>query len=161
MGGGAGTSARPVTSAAVIRPATADDIAAILGIERASFGDPWTEKSFRGLLPRPEVLTRVVERAGEVLGYSVTFTAADEAEIANLAVAPAARRQQLGAALLDDLLATLRARGVAVTYLEVREGNAAAQALYASRGFESVGRRTGYYTTPVEDAVVMRRTEAQ
>ena len=42
-------------------------------------------------------------------------------------------------------------------YLEVRESNDAARRLYASRGFEEVGRRRKYYRRPVEDAIVLRR----
>jgi ribosomal-protein-alanine N-acetyltransferase len=42
-------------------------------------------------------------------------------------------------------------------FLEVRESNSAARALYASRGFLAVGRRRGYYRSPVEDALVLRR----
>jgi ribosomal-protein-alanine N-acetyltransferase len=59
--------------------------------------------------------------------------------------------------LLDAALADARSRGAAVVYLEVRDSNAAARALYLSRGFSEVGRRRSYYRRPVEDAVVMRR----
>jgi [ribosomal protein S18]-alanine N-acetyltransferase len=41
-------------------------------------------------------------------------------------------------------------------YLEVRESNTRARALYASRGFEEVGRRRRYYRAPVEDALILR-----
>jgi ribosomal-protein-alanine N-acetyltransferase len=41
-------------------------------------------------------------------------------------------------------------------YLEVRESNTAARRLYASRGFEEMGRRRGYYKRPAEDAIVLR-----
>jgi len=42
-------------------------------------------------------------------------------------------------------------------YLEVRESNAPARALYAAHGFKEVGRRKQYYRRPVEDAIVLRR----
>jgi ribosomal-protein-alanine N-acetyltransferase len=42
-------------------------------------------------------------------------------------------------------------------FLEVRESNGGARALYASRGFEVAGRRAKYYRKPVEDALVLRR----
>jgi ribosomal-protein-alanine N-acetyltransferase len=41
-------------------------------------------------------------------------------------------------------------------FLEVRESNAAARALYAARGFEPIARRARYYRKPVEDAIVLR-----
>jgi len=50
------------------------------------------------------------------------------------------------------------ARGIAAVFLEVRDSNQRARELYASRGFEEVGRRRRYYRRPVEDAIVLRRT---
>jgi len=40
--------------------------------------------------------------------------------------------------------------------LEVREANRSAQAFYRFLGFSEEGRRPGYYSNPVEDAVLMR-----
>ena len=93
-----------------------------------------------------------------IAGYVVAWFAADEGEIANLAVREPTRRRGIGAALLDAALVEAGRRGAVNMYLEVRESNEAARALYASRGFEEVGRRRGYYHRPVEDAVVLRRT---
>ena len=87
-----------------------------------------------------------------------TWFAGDEGEIANLAVAPSARRHGIGAALLDASLGEARRRGVKQVYLEVRESNAAARALYERRGFSVVGRRKRYYRHPDEDALLLRRT---
>lgn len=140
-----------------IRPATDADVAAIVGIERASFGDPWSEGSFRSMLARGDVQALVAAGPKEVLGYAIAFRVEAEAELANLAVAPTARRAGVGGRLLDELLRILTGGGVTAVYLEVRAGNRAAIELYASRGFAPVGRRTKYYTGPVEDAVVMKR----
>ena len=149
------TAARPLVA---IRPAAARDLDAIVAIERASFGDPWSHASFAALLGNPAVWFRVAEGdAGAVAGYVVTWFAADEGEVANIAVQGARRGHGVGAALLDAALAEAGARGCAAVYLEVRESNAPARALYASRGFEEVGRRRGYYRRPTEDALVLRR----
>lgn len=150
----AGASREPLVA---IRPAREEDVAAIHLIERASFGDPWSAASFRAMLTQPQVLASVAVREGAVVGYCIAWHLADEAEVANLAVTAEARRAGIGAALLDDLLRTLHDRGGATVYLEVRASNAAAQALYASRGFAVAGRRRGYYRSPTEDAIVMRR----
>src|SRR5207253_2646093 len=108
--------------------------------------------------PMPAARWRCVrEGAGAPpLGYVVAWFAADEGEIANLAVDPPARGRGLGAALLDAALAEASGRGVTAVYLEVRESNATARRLYASRGFVEVGRRRGYYRKPPEDAIVLR-----
>lgn len=143
----------------VIRSATVDDLPAILAIERASFSDPWSRSSFASLLERPRVYFAVaVERpARTVVGHVVTWFLLDEAELANLAVAPAARGRGVGGALLAAAVATAEARGITTMYLEVRASNNAALALYGSRGFREVGRRPSYYRRPVEDALILRR----
>lgn len=46
-------------------------------------------------------------------------------------------------------------RGAETAFLEVRESNTAAQALYRALGFTSVGRRRSYYRAPREDALVL------
>ena len=96
-------------------------------------------------------------KGGSVLGYIVLAHVVDEAEIANLAVAPEWRGRGVGALLVDDAVAAAMEGGARVLYLEVRESNAAAQALYRSRGFVVVGRRHRYYRNPVEDALLFER----
>jgi ribosomal-protein-alanine N-acetyltransferase len=49
----------------------------------------------------------------------------------------------------------LRKRRVQEVFLEVRESNQSAQALYLSAGFRPVGQRTAYYRNPKEDALVL------
>lgn len=144
-----------------LRAAEEADLPAILSIERIAFADPWTADAFRSMLGQAHVMTTVAVEAGAVVGYSVAWAVGDEAELANLAVAPARRGEGIGGRLLDHLLATLDAQGGANVYLEVRDSNAAAQALYRSRGFTAAGRRKAYYRKPAEDAVVMRRARAE
>ena len=92
----------------------------------------------------------------KIAGYIVALEAADSGEILNLAVAPGGRRHGLGRALVKQVVETLRGRGVQEIYLEVRESNAPARALYAGHGFKAVGRRKQYYRRPLEDAIVLR-----
>ena len=143
-----------------VRPATLADLPAILSIERIAFSDPWTADAFRSMLGQDHVLTTVAERDGRLVGYSVAWAVGDEAELANLAVAPEHRGTGVAKRLLDHLLDDLDARGGATIYLEGRDSNAPAQGLYRSRGFTAAGRRKGYYRKPTEDAVVMRRPRA-
>ena len=104
------------------------------------------------------MLFHVVETVDgpDVAGYVVALDAADEGEILNLAVAPGRQRHGLGRALVLDILDRLGSRGVRYVYLEVRESNGPARALYAAHGFKEVGRRERYYRRPVEDAIVLR-----
>ena len=141
-----------------IRPARRDDVDAIVAIETRAFSDPWSANSFRALFGNPLVHFAIAEDAtGRIRGYVVAWFVVDEAEIANLAVADDARRAGVGATLLDHAIGAAQQRHCQVVFLEVRESNAAARALYASRGFEVAGRRSKYYRKPVEDALVLRR----
>ncbi len=124
-------------------------------IEQEVFADPWSRQDFHDCVAA-DALFLVAEVAGEVSGYVVALDAADEGEILNLAVAPAGRRKGLGRALVEAVLGVLKDRDVRHVYLEVRESNAPARALYATQGFREVGRRKAYYRRPVEDAIVLR-----
>jgi [ribosomal protein S18]-alanine N-acetyltransferase len=149
-----------VNAGVTIHPVLAGQLGEIVAIERASFNDPWSAASFEAVMTEPAAFFAVArDGAGaDVAGYVVAWFAADEGEIANLAVRQPTRRRGVGAALLDAALEEGRRRGAAATYLEVRDSNAAARALYASRRFEEVGRRRDYYRKPVEDAIVLRRS---
>jgi ribosomal-protein-alanine N-acetyltransferase len=143
--------------AMTIRRARVADVDAMHAIELATFSDPWSRVGFRDTILGDRGLTVVaVDAAQALVGFAVLLTAADEAEIANLAVARGERRRGVGAALLDHLVAAAREAGCRTVHLDVRESNAAALALYATRGFVEVARRRAYYRKPDEDAVVMR-----
>jgi [ribosomal protein S18]-alanine N-acetyltransferase len=143
-----------------------EDIATIGTIERRSFSDPWSERSFRDVLAHSQMFFvcargRVNDSAADrVLGYVVAWFAGGQGEIANLAVDPDARGRGIGATLLDAALEEARRHKTDEVFLEVRSSNLRARQLYESRGFAEVGRRRRYYRQPVEDAIILRRTEA-
>ncbi len=151
----------------VIRPAEEHDIPGVLRIERASFADPWSADSFLTSLEVDRMRFLVAEERregdgretgdGVLLGYVIALVLAEEAEVADIAVSADARRRGVGGLLLDRVSEELTQRGVRSVYLEVRESNSAARALYESRAFRPVGRRRGYYRSPVEDALVLKR----
>jgi len=156
MGGGARAPALQRLMA-VIRPASPADLGEIAAIERASFGDPWSLKSFADSLAHHFVRMNVAVDDAGVAGYSVVWVSGEECELANLAVDPARRGQGLGSILLDALLQQAHDEALQVMFLEVRASNETARRLYASRGFHEVGRRSLYYKNPSEDALVLRR----
>lgn len=83
--------------------------------------------------------------------------AAGEAEIYNIACAPAHRRRGFARALLARALEEAGRMGLERTILEVRESNTAALGLYRAFGFCDLGRRKNYYTDTGEDALVLAR----
>jgi ribosomal-protein-alanine N-acetyltransferase len=142
----------------VIRLAEPADLDAVARIEGASYSNPWHPSSFGSLLEREEVRVLVAEEPGMgVVGHAVFWWVMDQAELANLAVAPEYRRRGTGAALLDRVLVEARLLGVASVFLEVRRSNEAAHHLYLTRGFMQIAVRKGYYQNPTEDARVLVR----
>ena len=139
-----------------IRPARLSDVPAVHAIEQAVFADPWATQDFRDCVTS-DALFLVALASGKIEGYVIALDAADEGEILNLAVAPTGRRHGIGRALVEAMLRLLTERDVRQVYLEVRESNTPARALYAAQGFKDVGRRKQYYRRPVEDAIVLRR----
>jgi len=79
-----------------------------------------------------------------------------EWEIENIVVAGPARRHGLGVRLVGELLRLARLRGTKAIFLEVRESNRAARALYEKCGFVVIGDRKGYYRNPDEAAIIYR-----
>ncbi len=153
-----GAVADPDRPTLTIRPLVESDLGQVTAIEQACFAEPWSERTFRNLLGRPDaVLLSAVYEERRVAGYAAVWFAGREGELGDLAVAPKDRRRGIGGELVDAVLEAARTRGVIRISLDVREGNRSAQDLYRSRGFEIVGRRRGYYGGPAEDALVMRR----
>jgi ribosomal-protein-alanine N-acetyltransferase len=89
-------------------------------------------------------------------GMILARVAADEVEVLTLAVSPPARRQGIGARLLETAMTVARANGARVAFLEVSVGNTAARALYERAGFTPAGRRPRYHADGT-DALVLRR----
>jgi ribosomal-protein-alanine N-acetyltransferase len=91
----------------------------------------------------------------KVKGFIASRLIADELHINNVAVRRSYRRLGIARTLLETALNEAAGRKARTAFLEVRAGNAAAQALYARCGFELAGRRPFYYTQPLEDALLM------
>jgi ribosomal-protein-alanine N-acetyltransferase len=138
-----------------IRSAAPADAAPLAQIERRCFSDPWSETSFREALDSPWAFGLVAHTGRGITGYLIGREVAGTGEVLNLAVAPDYRRRGVARALLRAGLGFLRKRRVEEVFLEVRESNQSAQALYISAGFRPVGQRTAYYRNPKEDALVL------
>jgi ribosomal-protein-alanine N-acetyltransferase len=138
-----------------IRSAVPADAVPLVEIERRCFSDPWSENGFREALESPWTFGLVAQNARGIVGYLIGREVAGTGEVLNLAVAPDSRRRGVARALLRAGLARLRKRRVQEVFLEVRESNQSAQALYLSYGFRPVGQRTAYYRNPKEDALVL------
>ena len=140
-----------------IRPMVFADAVSLAAMERICFSDPWSESAFEHEMTNPLSTWLVAEEAGAVIGYVGAQTVLDEADIMNIAVLEAFRRQGIAESLICALIDVLRDKQVARLFLEVRVSNDPALSLYRKLGFEEVGRRKNYYRHPREDAYILRK----
>ena len=133
------------------------DIPAVVAIDQGAFSLPWPESSYRHEVhDNTAARCFVVEDDDhEVVAMIVSWIIVDELHIATFATHLEHRRKGIGSQLLTVALADARAGGARRAFLEVREGNLAAQEMYRKFGFIVTGRRPKYYRDNGEDAILM------
>lgn len=137
---------------AVVRAARADDLDALMALERASFAeDRTTRRALRHALRSPSMsLLAAVASDGEgevLVGAAVQERRATSriARLSSIAVAPARAGQGLGALLLDAAETEALRHGCTKLRLEARTDNGAAIRLYERHGYERFAIKPGYY----------------
>lgn len=141
----------------IVRELKVEDSAAVAEMEQQIFSDPWSEKSVMETVQQKQSVCFAAEKAGHILGYLLVYHAADEAEIARIAVQKEARRQGAAGKLMQALEHYCEEHKMEKLLLDVRESNEAARSFYTKNGFVENGIRQGFYTNPSEDAVLMSR----
>lgn len=133
-----------------------EHLSQVVEIEEASFPSPWSRYAFTYELMQNNFAYYVVALDGKrVAGYGGMWLILDEAHITNVAVHPDYRMNNIGRALMLEMIRRAVLMGIARMTLEVRPSNAAARRLYATLGFEERGVRKRYYTDTNEDAIIM------
>ena len=137
--------------------ANGEDLGRMERIERASFAQPWTIADFRMLAADERALNIGLWRGGDIVGYSIGYIAETGFHLASIAIDPQYRRQGWGSFLLAESLRKATERRCQSCYLEVRRSNSTAISLYKKFGFQLTEIRPRFYTSPVEDALVLHR----
>ena len=126
-------------------------------LEKVCFSTPWSEQSIAQELHNPLSLWLLAVEGESLAGYVGSQTVMGETDMMNLAVAPQRRRQGIGRRLVEELTARLARMGSRSLTLEVRASNVPARALYEAMGFVQTGLRRGYYRSPREDGLILRK----
>jgi ribosomal-protein-alanine N-acetyltransferase len=150
--------ALPGEAAPVLRPITVELLDAVLAIEVQAYTFPWTRGNFIDSIAAGYLARALVAVDGELVGYFVAMPGFDEMHLLNLTVSPLHEGRGHARRMLAELRALSTSFAAAAIWLEVRESNARARALYARDGFAEAGMRRDYYPAPQgrrEDAVLM------
>ena len=128
----------------------------LLALSDKSFvaGSPWTKEQFEAEIRNKHTGYLILEDK-EIIAYLCYHQFLDEMEVFNLAITPDQQGKGYGHLLLHHLNQIALDEQVARIILEVRVSNQVAQNLYLKNGFDKTSHRTGYYSKPVEDALVM------
>jgi ribosomal-protein-alanine N-acetyltransferase len=148
----------------LVRDLAAQDLDTVLVLAADSLEAPhWNRHDYEQILlaePSDRLLRRgiVADSGGKVAGFAVVSWLRQEvtAEVEGLFVELNCRRQGVGSALIAACMAWAAKAGASRVRLEVRASNTAAHALYRRYGFSPAGIRRGYYSAPVEDALVLQ-----
>jgi ribosomal-protein-alanine N-acetyltransferase len=137
------------------------DLEGVLAVEAESFTNPWTREMYAWELQNRSVCHIYVIRTPEcpVAGFCAFWLVVDEIHINNVAVRPQYRGRGMGTALFGRVFAEARRLGARRATLEVRASNVDARRLYERLGFRVAAVRPHYYSSPVEDALVLWRDE--
>jgi ribosomal-protein-alanine N-acetyltransferase len=141
-----------------ILDASPRDAAALAAVHALSFPHGWSESEFERLLSDRTVVCHVARASGgggPAVGFVLSRRVENEAEILMVAVSPAERGRGLAGRLTHRHLGRLAALGIACVFLEVDEGNRPARRLYDRAGFQTVGRRSGYYQRSEGEAAAL------
>lgn len=146
----------------LLLPMTVTQLDTVLAIEQAAYAFPWTRGNFIDSLASGYPSQVLYGAQGELLGYFVAMEGVDEMHLLNITVSPPAWGQGHALFMLDELCVLARARKAQQIWLEVRESNQRARAVYERYGFTNIGVRRGYYpasrlthASGREDAAVM------
>ena len=139
-----------------VRAAVRDDLPVMIEISRhAVTAARWSPAHYEQMFSAGR-LTLVIEEDHRVMGFVVGRGVARQWELENIAIRGQARRRGLGSHLLGEFLHHIQSTGGREVFLEVRESNRAARALYEKWAFIEAGRRKSYYQDPPEDALIFK-----
>lgn len=141
-------------------PLTVDWLEALLPIEQQAYSHPWTRGNFIDSLASGYEAQLLLDAQGQLLGYFVAMPVLDEVHLLNITVTPSHQGRGWARVMLDGLTLWARQRNAHWLWLEVRESNTRARALYEKNGFQQIAQRKNYYPAvdgQREHAIIMSK----
>ena len=142
-----------------IAPIPEGAAALLAELHRACFpDDPWQAGALARIMALSGAFGWLAWDGDDPAGFILVRDLGNECEVLSLGVIPHQRRCGVAQALMRTAIAEARRRSLPSIVLEVAVDNEAANNLYSSLGFVTVGRRARYYNRPDGriDALILR-----
>ncbi|WP_404338458.1 ribosomal protein S18-alanine N-acetyltransferase [Pseudoalteromonas mariniglutinosa] len=142
------------------KPVTAVDIKALMQIETACHSHPWTEKTMLSCLGG-RYFNLAAFQQQQLVGFYIGEQAGPDLTLMDICVAPDFQGQGIAKQLLSAFIDYAEQQQAENIFLEVRESNTVAIALYQQTGFIEMAIRKNYYPSKesdkngFEDAILM------
>ena len=131
----------------------------VLDLERASFENPWTYKSFLGEISQSisnnYIAKLNLNPINKVIAYVSFRVVFSEMELLKIAVDKNYRNNGVGKYLLRKSIIIAKNKGADSSYLEVGENNGSALNFYLKNGYECYSKRARYYKN--ENALLLKK----
>ena len=118
---------------------------------------PWSAESLYLSIQSENSTIFYATIGNRIIGFLVASETQFSLDIYIVVVDEEYKNRQIGRRLFQALIQYARDKHIPEIILETRKSNDPAIALYERVGFEKVGVRKAYYSSPIEDAVVMKR----
>jgi ribosomal-protein-alanine N-acetyltransferase len=143
-----------------IKRAAFPDIDPVKKIELELDLSCWAKDDYIKELSRPDSVFLVIKNDSEIAGFLLARLIMNSQnsflEIYNIGIKTSYKRRGLGSLLISKLLEIAKEKLATEIFLEVRKSNCTAIDFYKRNDFEEIGTRKNFYSTPIEDAILMR-----
>ena len=145
------------SSPLLIEPMTLQEVEQVLEIEKQCFTQPYSRQILEDELALDVSHLRVLKLGKRIIGFLDYWLVNDEIHLINIAILPEFQRRNYATLLMKYLLEVGREKFCKKIFLDVRQSNEGAIALYQKFGFIEVGNRKRYYSDNSETAIVMEK----
>jgi [ribosomal protein S18]-alanine N-acetyltransferase len=141
-----------------IRKLREEDLGQVAAMENSTQIVPWTSKIFKDCY-HAGYPGWVIEHQQKLISFTIMAVHSEECHLLNICVHPDFQRQGIGSQMLAHAQVNAKKAGAMLIYLEVRESNQKAIALYKKSEFTQINIRKGYYPALEgrEDALVFAK----
>ena len=129
----------------VIDEATINDLDDILLLENQLDHERYSGDMIKSSLEGDSYYNLVAKQAGSVIGYISCTIVCDECSLLKIVTHKDCRRRGIAQKLIDSLFQYCKSIHIKTVFLEVRNDNISAIALYKKNGFAIQGIRKKYY----------------